>query len=117
MTLPLVQLISITRGDDYGGTMTFDQAVAGFVEISFTIRTEWATTETDNTEAVFSGTLTGGEVIVTGAYTATIDIASADTLAMTADSYVYDVQVETSSGKFYTTQRGMLRVNPDVSRG
>ncbi len=117
MSPPLTQNLSVTRGDDDGGTITFDQPCAGFNEIWFTVRTAWATTETDNTGAVFSGTLTGGEVIVTGTYTATIDLPSVDTLTWTNNVYFYDVQVRTTGGKIYTTQVGQLRMIPDATRG
>lgn len=116
MTAPLIQPLNITRGDDWGGTFTFDQAVAGFAEISFTIRTAWATAQMDNTDAVFSATLTDGDIAVSGTYSATIDISHTDTITWTAEEYVYDVQIETVGGKLYTTQRGNLRMCPDATR-
>jgi hypothetical protein len=113
MTQPLIQTVAITRGDDYSATVTFDQPVAGFAEMRFTIREDWARAEADNTEAALSVTLTGS-----GIYTATLSLTSAQTLALQFDQYVYDVAVVTSAGsKRYTAQRGMLRIAPDVTRG
>ncbi len=116
MTAPLIQPINITRGDDWGGTFTFDQAISGFSEIWFTVRAAYATTETNNTDAIFSATLTDGDIAVSGAYAATIDVGHDVTLTWTSPEYVYDVQIETLGGKLYTTQRGNLRMCPDVTR-
>ena len=112
MTAPLVQNITITRGDDWGATVTLDQPVAGFTEIRFTVRETWALEEADNTAATLTKSLT-----LSGTYTADIDLTNEETVALTNDEYVYDVAVITSVGsKKYTTQRGFLRMAPDVSR-
>lgn len=113
MTAPRVEIITLVRGDTYGATFTFDQAVSGFTSIRFTIRDAWATDETDNTTAAYTTTLTA-----TGTYTAALTIPSASTLALQLDQYVYDVAVVvTADGAKYTTQRGHLRMSPDVTRG
>lgn len=112
MTAPLVANITLTRGDDLAATFTFDQLVAGFSEMRFTIREDWATTETDNTAATLTKSLTAS-----GDYTALLELSSAETLALIGESYVYDLQITTVTGsKKYTTQRGQLRVTPDVTR-
>ena len=112
MTAPLTQAIDITRGDDYAATVTFDQPVAAFSEIRFTVRESWATTETDNTDATLTTTLTPSATSA-----ADLDLTSTQTLALVLDQYVYDIQVITASGsKVFTTQRGTLRVSPDVTR-
>lgn len=104
--------ITITRGDSYSAAVTFDQLVSAFSEIRFTVRESWATSETDNSTATLSKTLT-----TSGLYGATLDLTSAETLALTRDSYVYDIQITTVVGtKIYTTQRGKIRVSPDVTR-
>lgn len=110
MSQPRTQEIELTRGDDFGATVTFDQLVSGFSEIRFTVRETWATGETDNSDAKLSKALTP-----TGAYTAEIEITSAESLTL-EDRSVYDIQVVTVGGKKYTTQRGQLRVSPDVTR-
>ncbi len=110
------QAIELTRGDDFGATLTFDQLVAGFAEIWFTVRVDWAKSETDDTAAVFSGTLTGGQIALTGTYTATIDIPDEATRLWSGFNYVYDVQIRTTAGKVYTTQRGKITVGYDVTR-
>ena len=110
-TTPIVNF-DLTRGDDYAADLTFDQLVAGFSEIRFTVREDWATTQTDNTEATLTATLSA-----TGDYTAELSLTNAQTQALTADRYVYDIQVITVSGsKRYTTQRGCLRITPDATR-
>lgn len=110
-TTPVVNF-EITRGDDYSATVTFDQPVAGFTEIRFTMRTAWASNEADNAEAVYTTTLTPS-----GANAADLELPNADTVTWTDDSYFYDIAVITSAGsKKYTTQRGQLRMAPDVGR-
>jgi hypothetical protein len=112
MTAPLFESLSLTRGDDFGATFTFDQAVAGFSEMRFTVREMWATDETDNTDAALSVTLSAS-----GTYTADLALTSAQTLSLALDEYVYDLQITTTSGgKKYTTQRGTLHMTPDVTR-
>lgn len=111
MTQPLTQNISITRGDDYSATITFDQATSGFSEMRFTVREDWATSQSDNDEALISVTLS-----TSGTYTAVLTLTSSQTVDLLAKKYVYDVAVTTLAGAKYTTQRGQLRVGPDVSR-
>jgi hypothetical protein len=111
MTQPLTQNISITRGDDYSATITFDQATSGFAEMRFTVREDWATSESDNTDALISVTLS-----TSGTYTGTLALTSSQTVDLVSRMYVYDVAVTTLGGSKYTTQRGHLRVGPDVSR-
>ncbi len=113
MTAPRTETINIVRGDDYLATFQFDQLVSTFSEMRFTIRDDWATTETDNTGAVLSVALTAS-----GAYTADLALSSADTLTLQARQYVYDVSIVTAlGGRRFTTQRGMLRPTPDCTRG
>lgn len=103
---------AITRGDDYAASVTFDQLVASFSEMRFTVREQPATSEADNTDAVLTVTLAA-----TGSYTAQLELTAAQTVALLNDRYYYDIQVTTTSGsKKYTTQRGQLRVEFDVTR-
>ena len=111
MTTPPTVNVHVTRGDDYSASVTFDQPVANFSEMRFTARADWATTETSNSGAALSVTLTA-----TGTYTADLDLTSVQTLTLTASQYVYDIQITTTGGKKYTTQRGILRVGQDVTR-
>lgn len=111
MSQPTIVNLQVTRGDDFGAEVTFDQAVAGFSEIRFTVRETWAASETDNAEAVYTATLTPS-----GTYTASFEIPNATTVTWLLDEYVYDVAVLTTGSKKYTTQRGTLRMTPDVSR-
>ncbi len=114
--MTLVQSLTITRGDDYGAVVTFDQDIAGFTDIAFTVRETYATTETDNVSAVFSASLLAGGVTAAGARSVAIDISNTATVTWSADKYVYDIQVTTTAGKIYTTQRGPLYMAPDVTR-
>lgn len=111
MTAPNQVNIALTRGDDYAADVTFDQAVSSFAEMRFTVREGWALSEADNTEATLSVLLTA-----TGTNEALLELTSAQTQALEHDEYVYDIQVTTVGGKKYTTQRGPLRLEPDVSR-
>lgn len=111
MTQPRTETIELTRGDDFAATVTFDQPVATFALIRFTIRPDWARGEADNAGAVFTVELTP-----TGAYTAGFEISSAESQELQLDRYVHAIQVTTTSGKRYTTQRGPVLMTPDVTR-
>src|SRR6478752_4688516 len=112
MTQPRTETIELTRGDDYSATVTFDQPVSSFSEMRFTIREDWATSETDNSSAVFTALLTPS-----GTYTAELAVPHVDAVGLSKRRYVHDIQVTTSStGKQYTTQRGPVFVGPDVTR-
>lgn len=112
MSQPRIETIELTRGDDYAADIAFDQPVAGFASMRFTIREEWARAETDNSGAVLTLELTP-----TGTNTAALEISSAQSLALQFEQYVHDIQVVTvTGGKKYTTQRGPVIVGPDVTR-
>lgn len=111
MTQPRTETIELTRGDDFSATVEFDQPVADFVSIRFTMRPDWARGEVDNDSAAFSVELTP-----TGTRTASFEISSDESLAFQADRYVHDVAVVTNAGKTYTTQRGPVLITPDVTR-
>lgn len=116
MTRPNIENLTLVRGDDWSAVFEFDQELSGFSEIAFTIRTDWATTETDNSGAVFAGTLTGGEIVPDTGRRVVIEIPNATTLAMAEPYYVYDMQVTTITDKIYTTQTGRIRMLRDATR-
>lgn len=112
MSQPRIETIELTRGDDYAADITFDQPVADFASMRFTMRETWAAGESDNTGAIFTVELTP-----TGTRTASLEIPNAATLTFARDEYVHDIQVVTAiGGKKYTTQRGPVIVGPDVTR-
>lgn len=112
MSQPRTETIEITRGDDFGAEVTFDQDVADFASMRFTLRETWAKDEPDNTSAILTVALTA-----TGARTASLELTSEDTLLLQRDQYVHDIQIVTVAGaKKYTTQRGPVFITPDVSR-
>lgn len=115
MTAPNSQPITHTRGDDFDRVITFSEDPATFQNIWFTIRESWATTEPDDSEAVYQAELNDG-ITVTGPLTAAISIPAVDTLEWESDDYVYDVQILTAAGKIRTTQRGHFHQEPDVTR-
>ena len=108
--------LSQVRGDDLQKTVTLDQPLSSFSELWFTVRTADATTQTDDTDAVFAGSLSGGELAAAGTYSFTVTADSDTTVLWTASTYVYDVQVKTLAGKIYTAAYGRLRMLPDVTR-
>lgn len=110
MSRTAFQSLEFTRGDDESLIITFDQDVADFTSMKFTIREIWATDETDNTGAIYSGT-----PVASGARTATLTVPKATTVAMLFDEYVHDVEV-VAAGINSTTQRGPVRMTPDVGR-
>jgi len=115
MTLPNTENLTLVRGDDYSQAFEFTQTVSSFTQIYFTARVAYATYETDNSAAAFSAML-GSGISAIGSNTVQLDITHAQSLTLTAASYYYDIQVLTTTGKIYTTQRGMLRVLSDVTR-
>lgn len=116
MTSPSCENLTIVRGDDWTQVFEFDQPVSGFSEIMFTMRADYAApTDVDNSGAIFSAGL-GTGVAILGGFTVQLDITHAQTLTFTALTYFYDIQVTTAVGKIYTTQRGQVRIIPDVTR-
>lgn len=111
MTQPRVETIELPRDTDYGATVQFDQPVASFTEIRFTMREDWATGEDDNSGAVYTTALTP-----TGVYTATFAIPSAVARAALKKRYVHDIKVVTAGGERYQTQLGPVIIGPDVTR-
>jgi len=111
MTQPNTQTLVITRGDDFSATVTFDQDISGASEIRFTVRDDWATSETDNASAVYTTTLAP-----TGTTTASLTVPDTDTVTWLKPGYVYDIQITTGAGLKQTTQLGSLRMGPDVTR-
>lgn len=116
MTEPKQQTLRAKRGDTKIWTITFDQAVSGYVEIWFTIRDGWATTEVDDADAISQKTLSGGGIATTGTYTADVEFSDVDALAWQKASYQYDIQIRTAQGRIFTTQYGSLMITPDATR-
>jgi hypothetical protein len=117
MTQPTIQRIQHTRATDFVKEITFTEDTANFEDAWFTVRTDWATSETDDTTAIASGSILGGEMAITGTYTATIEFADTVTRDWTLGSYVYDVKVkELASGKILPAIRGVLVMGPDATR-
>lgn len=122
----ILQNIEITRGDDEDFLISFFQddfeetpiPVSGFADVRFAIRTTWATTQTNDTDALYVASLASG-LSVYGESTLLLEIPDAVTQALAVDvsaPFVYDVQVLTSGGKRNTTQRGYIQIAPDVTR-
>lgn len=117
MSQPTNVTLTVIRGDDQAWDLTFDQPVANFAAIQMTFREGWATTETDDTEASLKLSLADGDITATGTYTARVEMTSADSLSLVYQNYVHDVQVTmVTTSKRHTTQRGPVRVTPDVTR-
>lgn len=115
MSAPTTQTITHTRGDDFDRVITFSEDPSAFLGIWFTVRAAWAESEGDDSDAISQAEL-GDGIAVTGALTVAIVIPSSETVGWVDDSYVYDIQVLTSTNKIRTTQRGSLRIQPDVTR-
>lgn len=114
----MTKIIDLThsRGDTFSRTLTLDGSIlaSSFDEVWFTVRTDYASASiVDETGALSSGTLTGGQIIATGAQEWTITIDSPN---WTVGRLVYDVQVRSPAGQIFTVTKGTLRVFNDVTR-
>jgi hypothetical protein len=119
------QNIVLQRGDDVDLLISFADAVTGepialseLVDVRVAIRSDWASTETDNTGAVWSGSLLTTGVSAYGDSAVLLEIPRAVTLALAQapKPFVYDVEVLTAAGKTITTQKGYVQIDADVGR-
>ena len=110
----VLDLIHI-RGDTFTRRLQVSLALAAsFPEVWFTVRSaEPGSTVIYDTGALSSGTLTGGEIVQTGAYEWTVTI---DNPNWPIGRLVYDVQVRSASGQIFTLTKGLIRVYNDVTR-
>lgn len=104
-----------TRGDTFSQRISLTNTISSsFDEVWFTVRsTAPSVDDTDDTDALDSGTLTGGEIVQTGQYEWTITIENPN---WTVGRLLYDVQVRSGSGQIFTLTRGTIRVYNDVTR-
>ncbi len=114
----MAKILDLThvRGDTFSRKIGLSGGLlaSGFEEVWFTVRATLPTSdETDDTDALSSGTLTGGEISVTGSSEWTIDIISPN---WGVGRLYYDVQVRSGSGQIFTITKGTLRVFDDVTR-
>lgn len=104
------------RGDTFIGIIRLENGIqtSSFNEVWFTVRTGYAATGiADETGALTSGTLTGGEISETGTSEWTVTIVDPN---WTVGRLVYDVQVRTPADQVFTIIKGILRVYDDVTR-
>ena len=103
-----------TRGDTFDRLLNLSQSVLSFDEIWFTVRSAYPESSvTDESDALDSGTLTGGEIVSTGARQVQVTIENTD---WPVGKLVYDVQVRSISGQIFTIVRGAIKVYGDVTR-
>jgi hypothetical protein len=113
----MTKVIDLThiRGDTFSQRLALSSgAAASFDEVWFTVRAASpGASVIDESTALSSGTLTGGEIEQTGyqEWTVTIDIPD-----WPVGRLVYDVQIRSSSGQIFTITKGTLRVFNDVTR-
>lgn len=107
--------LQITRGDDVPISLAFGQPLSSLAEIWFTVRAAWSAAESNDADAVYSATLTGGAITGSGS-SASLELPHSATAEWLDDEYVFDVQVRTLSDQILTPVRGQLLVAPDVTR-
>ena len=103
------------RGDTFSQKLKLASGlVSSFTEVWFTVRsTEPGSGVVDDTGALSSATLTGGQITENGAYEWTITITAPN---WPVGRLVYDVQVRSGTGQIFTLTKGILRVYNDVTR-
>lgn len=121
-----IQHIELARGDDVDFviefvTDDFDEIpipLSEIVDVRFTIRTDWATTETDNSTAVYAATWLTVGISAFGDNSVLLEIPKAVTvaLAQAPKPFVCDVEILTAAGKTMTTQKGYVQIGSDVGR-
>lgn len=123
MPSPPLERFSVVRGDDRERIISFFDSetnapvpLADIANVWFTMREGWAAAEEDDAAAIFQASLLGGGILPEGASSVRLTLPHAATAAWMADEYVYDVQVSTVAGLLTTTQRGFVRIEPDVTR-
>ncbi|UOF77319.1 hypothetical protein [Caudoviricetes sp.] len=115
MAGPNLQTIEVVRGDDDDKLIAFSIEVANFADAWFTIREGWRENENDDGGVVFQARLSNGGIQAYSSNTLLLPLPHDQTTTWGFDAYVYDVQVLTTAGKVITTQRGTLRMTPDVT--
>ncbi len=108
--------ISHIRGDTFSNQLALTSGLltSSFDEVWFTVRaTEPGASVSDDSGALSSGTLTGGEITETSSYGWTVTIDSPN---WPVGRLVYDIQARSTSGHIFTLTKGTLRVFNDVTR-
>lgn len=116
------QNLEFTRGDDLELVITFEQLegeneidVTQWPEILFVVRSTWATTQTDNADAVHVAKR-GAGITARDAKSVTLFIPRAVTLTWQKSAYKYDVEFEDAAGRRKTTQGGTIGIGYDAAR-
>lgn len=115
MTQPRIVQLQPTRGDTYKLDISLSAPLSGISEVWLTIKSTWATTETDDSSAIVQLTLTGGEIVATGAATIRVTFSAEQTSLLVADQYVYDLQIKTTTDEINTAQEGTVRPRRQVT--
>jgi hypothetical protein len=124
------QNLELERGDDEDLVISFYQSdgetevpFAEIVDVRFTVRTKWATTEANNSSAVWATTyVDDSQISAFGSNAVLLEIPVevtlllAQALATAGKPLKYDVEILTAAGKTITTQKGNLTIGADVSR-
>lgn len=120
------QNLELERGDDEDLVISFFQddfdetpvPLSEIVDVRFTVRTDWATTESDNSTAVYAASLLTSGIRPFGDADVLLEIPKAVTVALAQSPrpFVYDVEILTAAGKTMTPQKGYIQIGADVGR-
>lgn len=110
--------IKIIRGDDASLNITFKNQAGEVINLTdysvrFTVKKEKDLAVDDDTQAVISKNITTIPNPTLGVLTLTLTNAETD---LPIGSYVWDLQLKSSTGVISSTQKGSLEVINDVSK-
>lgn len=108
--------LSIEQGSTYNLVLTWRVDGTAVNLTNYTARLQ-ARVDVENTETVLSMTTAGGGITLGGAAgTITLDQSAAQTAAIAAGTYIYDLEMVAGSGTVTRLVQGELVVSAEVTR-
>jgi len=102
--------ISMVQGDDLRVFVTVRNNAGDLVDLAGATSIEWAVSTRYGVAPILSKTEALGEIIVTGSGQLYFDITASDSGALSATSYVQEIQIVTSGGLTYTVGQGSVKI-------
>lgn len=121
------KIFNIVQGDNVDITRTIDTLPASITKAWFTVRNSQYKSATSDTDVIFQKAITSVNVPGTGVITddgtgdgvaaVRFELTNANTvLLVNENTYYYDIQVLTSTGKIYTPEIGLIRLESERTK-